>query len=407
MDLILLAVPFFFLLIGIELIAEKVRGTNYYRLNDSITSLTTGTLSQLLKVVQLMVPFTIYVMVFQQFSLFTLGDSALVWIVAFVLYDFSYYWLHRFGHEVNILWAAHVVHHSSEEYNLTTALRQTGTSALSFLFYLPLAIVGFEPLMLATVGALNLIYQYWVHTQHIGKLGWYEKYFVTPSNHRGHHAQNAVYIDRNYGGVFIIWDRLFGSYQEELEDDLPIYGIRGALNSWNPLWANVQVYKQLMDDCRHSKNWWHKLTLWFRRTGWRPPDVVQQYPLNKTDLSNFIKFDTALSAATKVYAVMAYVFNAGVALALVMNSDLLNPIQQLLITVFILISAFAVGAMLEGRAFAPNFELIKYAIFVVLSVIMLPTNALSISGIALALACIFAISQSKLGSGEEPLIKSK
>jgi alkylglycerol monooxygenase len=398
MDLILLAVPFFFLLIGIELIAEKVRGTNYYRLNDSITSLTTGTLSQLLKVVQLMVPFTIYVMVFQHFSLFRLADSAPVWIVAFVLYDFSYYWLHRCGHEVNVLWAAHVVHHSSEEYNLTTALRQTGTSALSFLFYLPLAILGFEPLMLATVGAFNLIYQYWVHTQHIGKLGWYEKYFVTPSNHRGHHAQNAVYIDRNYGGVFIIWDRLFGSYQEELDDDLPIYGIRGALNSWNPLWANVQVYKQLIDDCRHSKNWWHKLTLWFRRTGWRPPDVVQQYPLNKTDLSNFKKFDTALNAATKVYAVIAYVFNAGVALALVMNAQLLAPLQQLLIIVFILISTFLTGTMLEARAFAPRLELIKYATFVVLSVIALPINALSIGGITLALACISAISISELRS---------
>jgi sterol desaturase/sphingolipid hydroxylase (fatty acid hydroxylase superfamily) len=396
MDLILVAVPFFLLLIGIELIAEKVRGTNYYRLNDSITSLTTGTLSQLLKVVRLMVPFTIYVMVFQHFSLFSLGDSALVWIVAFVLYDFSYYWLHRCAHEVNILWAAHVVHHSSEEYNLTTALRQTGTSVFSFLFYLPLAILGFEPLMLATVGALNLIYQYWVHTQHIGKLGWYEKYFVTPSNHRGHHAQNAVYIDRNYGGVFIIWDRLFGSYQEELEDDLPIYGIRGALNSWNPLWANVQVYKQLMDDCLHSKNWWYKLTIWFRRTGWRPPDVVQKYPLKKTDLSNFTKFDTALSAATKVYAVIAHVFNAGVALALVMNSQLLSPIQQLLIIVFILISAFMLGAMLEGRAFAPKFELIKYTAFEVLTVILLPINALSLSGILLALACIFVISLSDL-----------
>lgn len=398
MDLILLAVPFFLLLIGIELIAEKVRGTNYYRLNDSITSLTTGTLSQLLKVVRLMVPFTVYVMVFQHLSLFKLGDSALVWIIAFVLYDFSYYWLHRCGHEVNILWAAHVVHHSSEEYNLTTALRQTGTSVFSFLFYLPLAILGFEPLMLATVGALNLIYQYWVHTQHIGKLGWYEKYFVTPSNHRGHHAQNAVYIDRNYGGVFIIWDRLFGSYQEELEDDLPIYGIRGALNSWNPLWANVQVYKQLMDDCRHTKIWWCKLTIWFRRTGWRPPDVVQQYPVNKTDLNNFTKFDTALSGATKVYAVIAHVFNAGVALALVMNSQLLSPIQQLLIIGFILISTFMLGAMLEGRAFAPKFELIKYAAFVVLTIILLPINALSLSAILLAFAGICVISLSVLWS---------
>lgn len=398
MDLILLAVPFFFILIAVELIAERVRGTHYYRLNDSITSLTAGTLSQLLKVVQLMVPFTIYVMIFQNLSLFTLGDSALVWIVAFVLYDFCYYWLHRCGHEVNILWAAHVVHHSSEEYNLTTALRQTSTSLFSFVFYLPLAILGFEPLMLATVGALNLIYQYWVHTQHIGKLGWYENYFVTPSNHRGHHAQNAVYIDRNYGGVFIFWDRLFGSYQEELEDDLPVYGIRGALNSWNPLWANVQVYKQLIDDCRHTQNWWHKLTLWFRRTGWRPPDVVDQYPLSKTDLGNFKKFDTPLSRLTKVYGLLAWIFNAGVGLALVANAHLLSAVQQLLVIVFILASTFLLGAMLEGRAFAAKVELSKYVFFVVLSSILLPINLFSLSAIFLALGCILIIVLSEFES---------
>jgi len=121
-----------------------------------------------------------------------------------------------------------------------------GVYSLSFLFYLPLALIGIDPVILITVGSLNLIYQFWVHTQHIGRLGWFEKFFVTPSNHRGHHAQNTVYIDRNYGGVFIIWDRLFGSFQEELDDDPVVFGIRGAVQTWNPLWINWQIYHHYM-----------------------------------------------------------------------------------------------------------------------------------------------------------------
>jgi len=388
MDLILYAVPGFFLLIAIELIAEKVRGTNYYRLNDSITSLTTGTLSQVQKVVQLMVPFTIYVMVFENFAFFEQPNSILIWVIAFIGYDFCYYWLHRFGHEMNLLWAAHVVHHSSEEYNLSTALRQTGTSFLSFIFYLPMALLGFDPVMVATVGALNLIYQYWVHTQHIGKLGWYEWIFVTPSNHRGHHAQNAVYIDRNYGGVFILWDRLFGSYQEELEDDPPIYGIRGALQSWNPLWANVQVYTRLWQDCWHTKNWWHKLTIWFRRTGWRPPDVVERYPLFKTDLDHFKKFDTDLSYRTKVYAFLGYVFNAGLTLALVFNLQNLSVVQEALIIAFIMLSTFLLGAVMEGRSFAYRAEFFKFLVFIGVSAIWLPTNIFVILSIVLSMVSL-------------------
>ena len=200
MDIILYAVPFFLLLIGVELIAEKAKGTDYYRVNDALTSLSAGILSQLMKLLHLLIPFTIYLFVYQNFALFSLQETAYVWLIAFVLYDFCYYWNHRVGHEVNLFWAAHVVHHSSEDYNLSTALRQTSGSFLSFLFYIPMALLGFDPKMVVTVGALNLIYQYWVHTRHIGKLGWFENWFITPSNHRVHHAQNEVYIDRNYGG---------------------------------------------------------------------------------------------------------------------------------------------------------------------------------------------------------------
>jgi len=363
MDLILLAVPLFFLLIAIELIAERVRGTNYYRVNDSLTSLATGTINQLVKVSQALIPFTAYVALYEHFALFELSQSWQSWVLVFVLWDFCYYWNHRLGHEMNILWASHVVHHSSEEYNLTTALRQTGTGFLSFVFYMPLAILGFEPLMVLTVGALNLIYQFWVHTQHIGKLGWYEWFFVTPSNHRGHHAQNTIYIDKNYGGVFILWDRLFGTYQEEQDDDKPIFGIRGAVQSWNPLWVNAQIYAQLIQDAWRTKNWWHKLTIWFRRTGWRPPDVEEKYPLIKNELEDFIKYDTHLNLATKCYAIWHYGLTAAIGIYYSFHASELALSESALVVFFVLWSGFNIGALMESKHYAGVLEWMRLIIF--------------------------------------------
>jgi len=205
-----------------------------------------------------------------------------------VMYDFCYYWLHRLGHERTILWAAHVAHHQSEDYNLTSALRQTSTGFLfGWIFYIPMYLLGIPAEVVVTVGALNLIYQFWVHTQHIGKLGWYEWIFVTPSNHRVHHAQNDIYLDRNYGGLFIIWDRLFGTYQEELDAEPVVYGIRGPLQSWNPVRALTHIYCDMAQDCWRTRRWRDKLKIWFARTGWRPADVAQRYPREKTDLARF------------------------------------------------------------------------------------------------------------------------
>lgn len=356
MNVILFAVPVFFLLIFIELIAERVRGTEYYQLTDSLTSLATGTINQLVRAAKLIVPFTVYVFLYENFAVLDLQASLATWLVAFVLYDFCYYWNHRLGHEMNLLWAAHVVHHSSEEYNLTTALRQTGTSFLSFVFYLPMAILGFDPLMLATVGGLNLVYQFWVHTRHIGRLGILDRIFVTPSNHRAHHGQNSAYIDCNYGGVFVIWDRLFGSFQEELEDDPVIFGIRGAVKSWNPLWAILHVYQQLWFDAWHTKNYWHKFTLWFRRTGWRPPDVAQTYPLHKSELADFKKYQTQVSTSLKFYSLIHYATTAAIGLAYTFYSQQLQFVEHVGLISFVLLSAYSIGILLENRSYAGSVE---------------------------------------------------
>ncbi|MGO4892243.1 sterol desaturase family protein [Flavobacterium sp. W21_SRS_FM6] len=360
MNYILYAVPFFFLLIGVELLLEKVRQTHYYRINDAIVSLSAGVLSRMLDIVKAMVPFTIYVVIYENYALLTLPDTFIIWLSVFVLYDFCYYWNHRFGHEISLLWAAHVVHHSSEEYNLTTALRQSSSSFLSWVFYLPLAIIGVEPLLLISVGALNLIYQFWVHTRHVPKLGWFELIFVSPSNHRVHHAQNAVYIDKNYGGVFILWDRLFGTFQEELATDPVIFGIRGSLKSWNPLYANVQVYAQLCRDSWHTKKLSDKCRVWFGRTGWRPADVSQAFPIVKTDLKQFQKFDISISLLSKIYCLVQHSLTTCIGLLLLLNINSLATYQQIGIVFWVLFASFSVGMILENRAWAPWLEWLKH-----------------------------------------------
>jgi sterol desaturase/sphingolipid hydroxylase (fatty acid hydroxylase superfamily) len=370
-NIILYAVPFFFLLIFIELFLEKAKGTDYYRVNDSINSLTAGVLSRMIGIVKQLFPLTIYIVAYEQLALFQMTPSWWMWLIAFVLYDFCYYWNHRLGHEMNILWAAHVVHHSSEEYNLTTALRQSSSSFFSWIFYLPMAILGFEPMVLITVGSLNLIYQFWVHTRHIPKLGWYEWAFVTPSNHRVHHAQNQIYIDRNYGGVFIIWDRLFGSFQEELDSEPPIYGIRKALKSWNPLWANIHVYSQLFKDCWHAKRWQDKLLIWFKRTGWRPTDVEQNYPLGRVDLTQFKKFEIPLSLINKFYSLLQYSLIVFVGLLLIMNVAQCTLAEQVLVVFFVLYGSVSAGLVLENNPFAIYLEWLKYGL-IMITLVMYP-----------------------------------
>jgi sterol desaturase/sphingolipid hydroxylase (fatty acid hydroxylase superfamily) len=352
MSIILYAIPGFFLLIAIELIAEKLRKTNYYRINDAITSLSIGVLSRVIGVLKALIPLTIYAVLHEHFNLVTLETNVWTWLAIFIAYDFFYYWNHRFGHEISLFWAAHVVHHSSEDYNLTTALRQTSGSFFNFIFFVPLAFLGVDPLTLVSVASVNLVYQFWVHTQHIPKLGWLEWVFITPSNHRVHHAQNQIYLDKNYGGVFIIWDRIFGTFQEELADEKPIYGVRKALKSWNPLYANIQVYKQLIKDSFYTASWLDKLRVWFGRTGWRPDDVSQRFPIERIDLSKFEPYDTKLSPLQKCYAIIQYAFNAGLALYLLLNLSQLSIGTQVTLAALIIFSSVSLSLYMENQKFA-------------------------------------------------------
>jgi len=304
MNLIVAAVPFFVLAIIVEWLYGLARHRNTFRLSDSISSLFLGVLSQARRFVTLGVGGYVYYLVTAHFSLDLMAaDHWFTWVLATVLYDLCYYWQHRMGHERTLLWAAHVAHHQSEDYNLTTALRQTSTGfLLDWVFYIPMFLLGIPAEVVVTVAAINLIYQFWVHTEHVPKLGWYEWVFVTPSNHRVHHAQNDIYLDRNYGGIFILWDRLFGTFQEELESEPAVYGIRGALHSWNPVKALTHIYVDMFRDSWHTRRWRDKLWVWLARNGWRPADVAQRYPREKTGLAQFRKFDPVVPPLVGLYA---------------------------------------------------------------------------------------------------------
>ena len=347
MSVILFAIPFFLLLIILELAVDVRRKTGYYRVNDAITSLSIGILSRMMTIAHQLIPFTVYAVVYDYIAIFSFPESGWAWILAFVVYDFFYYWKHRMDHEVSLLWAAHVVHHSSEDYNLTTALRQTSGALFTWIFFLPMALLGIEPSMLITVAALNLVYQFWVHTQHINRLGYLEYVLVTPSNHRVHHAQNRIYIDKNYGGVFIIWDRLFGTFIDEDPDNPPVYGIRGALKSFNPLSANFQVYAQLCRDSYYTKSWRDKIRVWLGRTGWRPDDVAARFPANKQSLSAFRKFNPVVPVWMSRYSLLQHASLLSVTLYLLLNLNVLTALQQAVLVAVVLVTSLQIGFVLQ------------------------------------------------------------
>ena len=308
--IITLAVPAFFILIFIELIYGLVSGKSNYRLNDTFTSISLGLISRYIPLLGLGIQGAAFAYVAQYYNLKLFSPSSLwVWVFAFFLYDFCYYWMHRLHHEVKVLWATHVVHHHGEEFNLSTALRQTSTGFLwKWIFYLPIFIVGIPPEVFVTVAGVNLVYQFWVHTEHIPKLGWYEYVFVSPSNHRIHHAQNKNYVDANYGGVFIIWDRIFGTYKEEMEELKPIYGTAKPLRSWNPFKANLDIFREMLLDSSRTRSFKDKIGVWFSRPNWRPEDVKNKYPIIKNDLDNFKPYDPEVSSQVKIYGWIQLLF---------------------------------------------------------------------------------------------------
>ncbi|EIL97109.1 hypothetical protein RHOFW104T7_00800 [Rhodanobacter thiooxydans] len=389
------ATPVFFLLIGIELLVAKLRGRNAYASNDAINSIGLGVISQLVGVFGKLLTIGIYAWCVEHLALFALpADNWLVWLGALLAYDFCYYWLHRAGHRVNILWAAHVVHHQSERYNLSTALRQTGSGVLlGWLFYLPMAVLGVPLKVFVVVALIDLLYQFWVHTEQIGRLGWFDRVFCSPSNHRAHHAVNDRYLDRNYGGILIVWDRLFGSFVEEDANDPPVYGTRSPLRSWNPLWANAEVYWKTAQDAWRARRWRDKLLVWLKPPGWSPADVAARYP--KPDfVMPTERFDPPLSRPLKLYVLTQFALLLGMTTQFLGMAGSANLSTLLAYAAYLVAGLWLLGGLMEGRRWAWWLEVLR-----VLATALVPFATERWFGLAqldrrlaLAMAAVFGLS---------------
>jgi len=347
-----LAVPVFVFLIVVEFAIDCIRRTRYYHFADAISSLSCGMVSTGMKVFFGFIGLFVYEWVLLHGAPVRLSAAHwLTWVFAFVFYDFCYYWQHRLGHTVGLFWATHSVHHQSEEFNLTTALRQPATGPFTmWIFYLPMALCGIPIEVFLMVGVIQLFYQFWPHTRHIGRLGILDRWIQTPSNHRVHHAQNDIYLDRNYVGVFVIWDHWFGTFQEELDQEPCIYGVRGQLKSWNPVWANLHYFWMMAGDSWHARSWRDKLRVWYAPPGWRPPDVAARFPKTAYDpVRDFERWDPPRNLALSLYVLLQFI------VLLVCHSDFLAQVQKrgagwnVSYFLFFLLSLVFLAGILESR----------------------------------------------------------
>lgn len=352
-QVIVLATPVFLLLIALECIVGWRRKRPTYHLSDAINSLSLGMMSQISGLFSFTLRIGLYVAVWRLCAAWHTDGfwtHPAGWLLALVLYDFCYYWLHRAGHEVGVLWAAHVVHHQSQDYNLSTALRQTSSGALlGWIFYLPMAVAGVPPKVFAVVALIDLLYQFWVHTELVGRLGAFDRWFCSPSNHRVHHAVNDRYVDRNYGGMLMLWDHLFGTFQDEDPREPCIYGTRKPLQSWDPIWANLEVYAGLARDAWRTRRWRDRLQVWLRPPGWRPADVAAEDPQPPFKLSRVSRYAPKVPPALRWTGLALGVGALAGTIALLWWAPSLAFGQQILAALALGAALWATGAVLQGR----------------------------------------------------------
>ncbi len=302
--ILLIAMPAFLILVLFEKWYGWYKHNDTVRNMDMISSLSSGITNATKDVLGLSITIIGYSWMVDHFAIVHVQSTWQWYIIAFFALDLTGYLVHRIDHEYNIFWNAHIIHHSSEEYNLACALRQSISSFIRLftIFLLPAAIFGVPAEVIAVVAPLHLFAQFWYHTRHINKMGFLENIIVTPSHHRVHHAINREYLDKNYGQIFIFWDKWFGTFQEELPHIPAVYGITRPAQTWNPIKINFMHLFLLIKDAWRTKNWNDKLRIWFMPTGWRPADVVEKFPVFKiNDVYHFEKYDTKNSFLFNVW----------------------------------------------------------------------------------------------------------
>jgi alkylglycerol monooxygenase len=303
--ILLVAMPAFLLLVLFEKWWGIMKGNDTVRQNDMISSLSSGVTNVTKDVLGLSVAIISYEYLVDKIAIVHVQVTWAVYLIAFIALDFAGYWVHRISHEYNLFWNNHIIHHSSEEFNLACALRQSVSVVLKIfaLFLIPAALFGVPGTVIAIVAPLHLFAQFWYHTQHIGRMGFLEKIIVTPSHHRVHHAINPEYLDKNYGQIFIFWDKFFGTYQEEMPSVPAVYGVTRPVSTWNPIKINFLHLWLLIKDAWRTDNSADKFRIWFMPLGWRPADVAERYPVYKIkDVFNFEKYDPKVSRGIIVWS---------------------------------------------------------------------------------------------------------
>jgi alkylglycerol monooxygenase len=360
MSLIMLfAIPVFLLTIVLDWLAMYVKGKkDYYRFADTITNLNLGVGSQATGLLSKFILLGIYDYLYTHFSFFQLGSAWYVIIACTLLFDFIYYWAHRWAHEMNFFWGAHVVHHQSEEYNLSVALRQSWLhNLIAFPLFLPMAFLGFNTLVLGGVAAFVTLYQYWIHTQAINKFPvWFEYVFNTPSHHRVHHGVNGKYLDKNHGAFLIIWDRMFGTFKQE--EEVPDFGITTRFASMNPVWANIHYYADMFKAAAAMQRWQDKLKIIFARPGWLPEELGGfQQP--KEPEENRTIYDTTVSLSSRIYVAAQFVLILWGIVSYMMFFDELNWFYRILFFGILTITLLICGAILENKSWVVKAETVR------------------------------------------------
>ena len=360
--LIALAVPVFFGLIALELWWSKRRGVAAYRFADAVTDLACGLASRVFHLFDTALLVGLYALVTETLALAPMPtDAALTWVFAFVAVDFLYYWWHRTSHNVNALWAVHVVHHHSEDYNLAVALRQAMFSQATRLpFYLPLALLGVSTTVFATCQAINALYQFWIHTELVGRLPRpFEAVFNTPSHHRVHHGINPRYLDRNHAGVFIVWDRLFGTFEEEGE--AVVYGVVTPLRSLNPIWANFEHFATIFGLLRHTSGPGEWLRCWWDTPAYRPLALGGPKAASEVERARFVKYDPLLLPGVRPYVAVWFVVVSAAVTALVPLAPSLSPLMLGALSALLLWTLLGWGGLFERKPWLAASELARHA----------------------------------------------
>jgi sterol desaturase/sphingolipid hydroxylase (fatty acid hydroxylase superfamily) len=360
-----ITVPFFLFFFFVEKLVEWRKGLHVIRGLDSVSSFSSGITNVVKDVLGVGVTILSYGWLVNKIALFQIKETILAYIIAFIVIDFQGYWVHRWCHKINFFWNYHIIHHSSEEFNLSCALRQSISNFINFFTFLliPAALVGMPEKVIAIIAPLHLFLQYWYHTQLINKLGFLEHILVTPSHHRVHHAINKEYMDKNLSQIFIIWDKLFGTFQKELADVKPVYGVTRPVRTWNPVKINFLHLWLLIKDAWRTGNWKDKFRIWFMPTGWRPEDVKEKYPVYYIkDVHHYSKFDTPASKRFIAWNWMQMFFNYFLLVYFFAFIAQIGSPYIFYYGGFVFISIYAYTELMDGNRNALYMEIIKSAL---------------------------------------------